>query len=264
MIQLRFYIFEVFDMKRKFFGSESSLQRQFIASGLTGVFALSAIGSSYAGAMYDYGYEKGGTMPEESKYKVLLSVGIPVLLLVVAAGILLPTVVFLAWRSKKTETKDQKEQGSDKSGESSSADDQEKNEDQEPSDDQGEKGNNKRLLAAGGVVASGTALTVGGVVAKNMMGNKKGVGKKKSSDDEYLFIKGRKLPKSAEDTNAGNSEAQNENSAAGKGTDGDLAVEKKEQDKVDVLNVALGEGAVQGDVKKDEPNVENKGDEKSE
>ena len=37
-------------MSKKFFGSESSLQRQFIASGLTGVLALGAVGSSYVGA----------------------------------------------------------------------------------------------------------------------------------------------------------------------------------------------------------------------
>ena len=226
-------------MKRKFFGSESILQRQFIASGLTGVFALSAVGSSYAGAMEEEDLIIEQVIGADNqkdpdtgcffnkikccfkKHKVAVVVIIVFIVLAIIVVVLLPTVILPAVRSQETNTEEQKEQGKAKTGESS-VDDQKINEDQKPIiDDQGKKDINKKLLVGGIVAGSGTVLTVGGIAAKNMMDNKK-----------------------KEETSI----------------EGTVVGSENEDGKVDILDADLSDGTEKGDnLEENETDVENKG-----
>ena len=196
-------------MSKKFFGSESSLQRQFIASGLTGVFALGAVGSSYSGAMEEEEgdlflpqFDKDTTLTNPlasffRKYKVPIFACGSILVLATIVIILFHTVIVPAFKPKKTDTEEQKEQGDAKTGEPSSTENQEKNKNQKPSDVQGEKeGNGINTGLVAGVTLSTLAAIGGGgaVIAKNMMNNENG----EKLGSGYMCIKGNNVPK--EDT----------------------------------------------------------------
>ena len=257
-------------MSKKFFGSESSLQRQFIASGLTGVLALGAVGSSYVGATEmetplatnsSPPSLKDKALPQGifKKYKVTICVGTPVLVVAAIVVILLSNGIIPALNLKKTATEEQKEQGNAETGEPSSTENQEKNKNQKPSDVQGEKegnGINKGLIAGG--VAAGT-LAIGGsgaIIAKNMMNKENG--EETSSGGEYMFIKGKKVPRKDTTTEISEQNKLDQNLGVS-GKTGDLG-SGNEGGKVDILDAALSGGTEKGDnLKENGTDVENKG-----
>ena len=111
-------------MNKKFFGSESSLQRQFIASGLAGVFAPGVVGGSCTTVAMEEDKKVSGNEDKEgeinssnlvqteallNKSKVVRDFAV---VLLIAFNVLLFTIILPALNSEKTNTQKQKEQGS--------------------------------------------------------------------------------------------------------------------------------------------------------
>ena len=218
-------------MRRKFFGSESSLQRQFIASGLTGVFALGAVGSSYAGAMDSLLTSEVSFF---QKHKVAV-ITISVLLVVVVVVILLFTVILPALKSEDAGADKQGGQKNDETQKPSGhTDSQEGSKDQKPSDNQGKKGNEgvkKALLA--GEIAAGTLVVGGGgaLAASKLLG-------KGNGNEATTTLSTEKL--------------RNEDDVSGLS---DVETEAESEDE----GMKRGDNLKENDVKEDEVNVENKG-----
>ena len=214
-------------MSKKFFWSESSLQRQFIASGLTGVLALGAVGSSYAGAMDNL------VQDSLQKHKVAV-ITISVWLVVVVVVILLFTVILPALKSEDAGADKQGGQKNDETQKPSGhTDSQEGSKDQKPSDNQGKKGNEgvkKALLA--GEIAAGTLVVGGGALAgSKLLG-------KGNGNEATTTLSTEKL--------------RNEDDVSGLS---DVETEAESEDE----GMKRGDNLKENDVKEDEANVENKG-----